>query len=240
MRYTILVFLISHSCFSMANCDFSGTVHSKEKQQELEELYNYTCEWFADTFKISYDPAIILENVFYVNSWDEVDPLGKEDLQKLWGYFSMDLSEKGNNNIYLINSTDDTPFENSDFVAKSFLFHELIHFFVKKSSFETIKNARFNEGMHETIAYWSQNQYVEMITDNTLIDYLKNKKEKCEISELFTRMATTFFGANVNKFICQAIHFLDEHRLEKFNNITNGWYQETILTGGFGGTKHRH
>ena len=228
MRYTILIFLITYSHLSIANCEFSGKVYPEERQQEVEEIYNSTCKWFADTFEVSYDPSIVLNSVSYLMSLDRAESLKGKDgyriASRFFGHFENPL-EKEVNDIFVETYIGNVLQEEDKFLKKSVLFHELVHFFTKKSSFEIMKEVKLNVAMHEVIAFWSQNQYLQVNTGHTLMDYMGDKKEEYKFSDVFTSMAEDFLTNNPEAFLSQAIHFLNEDRIVKFKKIINGEYK---------------
>ena len=229
MRYIVLMFLISYSHLSTANCVFSGKVHPEEKRPEVEELYSHTCKWFADTFDVSYDPSIVLDSVSYEIPSD-AESLKEKDRKegiplRFYGHFEDSLTKELDN--ITVKSYTENPFlEENEFLNKSTLVHELVHFFIKKSSFEIMKDAEFNVAMHEAIAFWSQNQYLQINAGHELMDYMENKKEKYELSKNFPAMAEAFLIAAGDLFLYEAVHFLDEDRITKFNKIVSGKYKK--------------
>ena len=54
------------------DCTFTGKVHPQTKYQEVAELYHFSCNWFTTNFNITFDPEIVLNNVYYVENWDNV------------------------------------------------------------------------------------------------------------------------------------------------------------------------
>ena len=128
---------------------------------------------------------------------------------------------------FLVTDTGNSLLEEDKILAKSILIHELVHFFTKKSSFGIMKDVELNEAMHEVIAFWSQNQYIEMNTGNMLMDYVEDKTEECELSMgEFVSMADVFFMAAPKDFLCYSTRFLSEDRIKKFNKIVSGKYRK--------------
>ena len=226
MKYIILFFLVVHSHLSIANCDFSGEVYPKEKEEEVKEMYTYTCQWFADVFEVSYDPSITLNSVSYEFYPDNIESLkDKNTPARFFGHFDKPL-EKEINDIQVITYPGDTVMEEDEYLQKSILLHELIHFFTKKSSFEIMKDIELNIAMHEVITFWSQNQYIKMKTGKKLTDYMEDKKEEyVSLDPSFISMAEVFLVVAPEKFLHQAIHFLDEDRIGRFNKIVGGQYK---------------
>ena len=126
-RYFFISLFFSFIAYA-DDCKFSGKVHPEYKTTEVSDLYTQACIWFLNNFDVILDPEIVLNNVYYIKSWDEIVLNYKHlNYENLYGIFYI-YKDKHINDIYF-NTMEKNVFQKNDIVDKSILYHELIHFF---------------------------------------------------------------------------------------------------------------
>ena len=232
-HYTIMKkFIILHlSIFiplSFADvCTFKGKVHPESKYEEVSNLYTFSCEWFISHFESYPDPDIILNNVHYIDNWNSMDFI-KDEKENLYGVFH-NMKDEDVNTIYLELSKKEA-YKESEIVNKSILFHEFIHFFIKAASFNKIDAEEINLTMYESITYYAQDQFIQIITkgEKTLLDFLENinKEPKLIKPQSFLQMAFILQLMNYKGFLFNSIEFFKTDTIKKYNSLINGDYEK--------------
>ena len=230
MKYIIIIviLLVVHfKAYSSENeCVFQGTVHPVEKTETIKELYNIACRFFINNFDAKLNPEIKLNNVYYIESWKILDFL-PDDFEGYGLFYT--ANELTRNDIYIKTNETGLFKDKKDKIAnQSVVFHELIHFFIKSASFEHfLKNDIVRNGViEEVLCYWSQNKYVQMVTEgkNNLMDYIIPDNEKFVLSD---DLPTGFYVRYVfskKSLIYNSIHFINNDIKEKYNKFINGEY----------------
>ena len=210
-------------------CIFKGKVHPENKYEEVSNLYKLSCEWFISHFESYPDPEIVLTDVYYIDNWDSVLFINGRPSGILYGYFHK-FREKKNTNIIYLELSEKEAFKKADILNQSFLFHELIHYFIKAANFEKLSNNNYSDApMHEAIAYYAQDQFIQIITkgEKALFDFfdlmLKDQLVSTGIHS-FPGLADMLYTWKPGSFILGAIKYFESGVLDKYNMLINGSY----------------
>ena len=211
------------------NCEFSGEVHPKTKTAEVREVYQLSCQWFTENFSVKIDPDIVLNNVYYISSWDSLTEVSLEDTIGLVGLL-VNGKDKYKNNIYLNLNLTENFFDKSKVVEKSILFHEIIHFFVKAANWtddpKEIKNLYKNMSLHEAFAFFAQNEYIKTVTngEKELLDYCDCNKEEISAETPFVTVSGMLEKFDFDKFLHNGILFFSENTDAKYQRLVKQQY----------------
>ena len=235
LTLVFFVLILTHAQSHGSECVFEGKVYPSEKIETIKNLYEEACSFFIETFSTQLDPEIKLKNVFFTESWKDVEFVGGgNDLLHALFY---DPRERLRNDIYIrwkpefvAKSFDLSSIEAKEVVRNSVIFHEIIHFLFKSSSFEYREENQIrveNFIMEESLAYWSQNEYIKAKTENDLLHYINKKTSDFKIysDETFIERSTVFMMLSWEKFVHGSIHFINNDPFEKYNNIVKDVYK---------------
>ncbi len=231
MRHFFIATLFIFSPFQSYSddCFFQGTVHPEQKTQRVKEVYTIACHFFTKTFAARLKPGITLNNILFIRDWAGVPFLDDPELDSLTAAF-YHPTDDFTNNIYINETELKKTFVEDPVCKEAILFHELIHFFYKSASLEYRVSNKIERNlvMDEALSYWSQNQYIETETQGkrNLMDCLKSpEKESFVLKENFAEeYAVLFYAFDWQKFVYNAIHFMDSDPQGEYNNIVNGKY----------------
>ncbi len=233
IKYTITaIILLLHFKAYSSECVFQGAVHPVEKTEMVKEVYKKACHFFTNTFGTKLSPKIKLNSVRYITDWNLLDTDYKGVIDKtLCGFFEKSHRDSPINDVYLnLNCFyhESALFIQSDVVELSFLFHELIHFFIKSASAEYVLENKIKRNgiMEEALCLWSQNKYIEEVTnDDNIMSFVNGGYQPHPNPEdNFAFYAPAFFLQAGKKFIYGSIHFFDEDTKGKYNKLINNQY----------------
>ena len=226
--------LIGTQAYATTECLFEGTVHPSEKTEIVKDIYQTTCLFFVKKFSIQLNPEIKLNNVFFVEDWNNVDFINyKDDSLHAVFYSPIDLSV---NDIYIkwnpefISQDFNLLFdEDAEIIESSIIAHEIVHFLFKSSNFEYRKRNGIvvkNFTMEETLAYWFQNEYIKIKTGNNLMDYISTNisEFKTYDDEGFVEVAILLYQMAWDRFVHSSIDFINRNTTEKYKNILDNKY----------------
>ena len=228
MKFIILFLsLFAFSSFAEV-CVFKGNVHPASKYKEVSSLYKLSCEWFVSHFKSYPDPDIVLTDVYYIDNWDSVKWITNRPPGILYGAFYK-AKERDINVIYL-ELSEKAAYKKTDIIDRSFLFHEFIHYFIKAANFDELKNNNSTDlPIHEAIAYYAQDQFIQMMTEGekTFFDFF-NPMLKDQIIFIsvhsFPGFAYRLYTNKPGSFMLNAIEYFKTNPVEKYNMLINGSY----------------
>ena len=227
---TLLYISVFYSSTTYAECDFRSEVIPLEKAEKVKKIYLEVCEWFLKTFEAEYENDIVLQKVIFVDSWDDLKEEKEiENKDALLGFFEHPVKRFENAIYVLSNWGENAVFKDMEVVKDSFIFHELIHFFIKKTSFEELSTNKFNMPMNEALAYWSQNQYLLKKTGLSLIDYINEPLEDFKVSRIFPSVAMLLYKGFYRRFLYNAVLFFDTDRIEKYQKVVTGEYRNISM-----------
>ena len=225
MNFLILIISGLFFCLSVsADCEFESTVFPNKEYKRMEQLYTTTCLWFSRVYTNEFDPDIILEKIFFIESWDEVKESKDLDRENLLGLFTSGI-EKKTNKIWINTSVSDNHLinNNKDYID-SLIVHELVHFFTKRANFELLSKNIIDKHFTEAIAYYAQNEYLIAHTGEDLFKYIKKTtEEEFVVSDLQIKNFPcqvhifTFFGLDF--VVHHSIAWMSENPAKKYKNI---------------------
>ena len=221
-----LFLVLSIPCFSAGeqDCVFQGRVHPENHYKEVSKLYRESCEWFVETFDVTFDPEIVLNNVYYILDWSEVPFVQPYD--ELYGIFNK-VEDKSVNDIYF-RMADQGAYIRSHIINRSIVVHEMVHFFIKKAHFEqNMENGAYeNVPMFEAFVYWAQDRYIKSVTNGQLglLDYMKEEAGKAfPLLDPFPRVSyRLYMGHNLKMFVHNAIQWFEKDPKGRYQQLING------------------
>ena len=212
-------------------CVFQGRAHPETKQEETARLYSLICQWFLTHFNVTFDPEIILNNVYYIDSWDEVEFVTIPGNSVQHGLFHH-ITNKYINDIYFLEGETPVYDTQDDIINQSIIVHEMVHFFTKKAAFDSIiaNKVYKNHPIIEAFTYWAQDQFVQYATQgrHRLVDYMSEVTGNATAVTFtpFPDVSYLLYRSNYKGFVYNAVLWIGRNPAEKYQAIMNGDFSD--------------
>ena len=178
-----------------------------------ESLYHWTKNKVQEVFKVEYQDDIVLQSVEFVDEF-------KDDSFRLGAF--MDYEHRHINKIKVLKRPPKQPPLVTKAYLDSTLVHEYTHFFIKKATFD---DEDFLEGqdisLHEAIAYFIQNLWLEETLGKNILNFHDDKKDQPEVKN-FEAFASTIYFTNKSNFLYNATLYFKEDAPQKLQAILDG------------------
>ena len=226
--YLITIVLFSFSALA-EHCDFEAEVFPKKLHEETKKIYQETCNWFYESF--DQYPLLPLTKIEYIDFLENTTVIENDTdvpIENLEAIYCC-KKQSSKNEIY-INTHYLT--ENEELYNQSVLAHEIIHFLVKSANFERLiaSESWENVGMHEALAYWGQNKFLERHSENNLMDYLNMSEKNPKVLTVFDTSASIFYYVAFEDFIYGSIHFFDADTNIRYNKLIDNMFYTDIFS----------
>ena len=185
------------------------------------------CVWFSKTFRAVPDPEIPLNNVRFVDSWDEIDYVKITGASELFALFYA-IHIKDKNEIVILDENLSNDYWGDTQLRKdSLIAHELVHYLTKASQWEKLNKVdRMHMAVLESHAYWSQDQYIRRKTNGAmnLYDVMKDEEKNEELVDNFVWLSSKLYDMDPGRYLYNAVIWFNQNPVKNFEDIVKGRY----------------